>query len=149
MRESISSSWLLLGRVILPISFSVAAFAVLVVFVITSQSEFLILVGVLVFFASVFFVQSVLLHDVLIDGDRLYVRRFGNEIEIPVKHIIRVSEVRWHQSHLVTIHLDRSQSTVKSIRFIPKWSGLYLFRSHPVVHVLRLRAGLLSNGGRC
>jgi hypothetical protein len=79
---------------------------------------------------------------VRIDRTRLYVSNYLEEISIPFRNVMDVTENRWINFHPVTIHLKNATEFGDRITFMPK-SRLFLgWTTHPVVHELKKLAGI-------
>ena len=78
---------------------------------------------------------------VRIDGTRLYVSNYLEEISIPFSDVVKVTEDRWVNIHPVTIHLKNATEFGDRIKFMPK-SRFFGWTSHPVVHELKNLAGI-------
>jgi len=78
---------------------------------------------------------------VRIDGTRLYVSNYLEEISIPFSDIAKVTEDRWVNIHPVTIHLKNATEFGDRITFMPT-SRFFGWTSHPVVHELKQLAGI-------
>lgn len=82
------------------------------------------------------------------DGELLYVSNYIKEIVIPFKDMSHVAEnTPLYGYSLLTIHLKTTSAFGNKIRFMPKFTMLYV-RPHPVATELRTMAGLEETSPR-
>lgn len=145
LRRTISSAQTFLMKVIFPIlwiggftAFTIAAFAGAIP--VTDENGNpggpggkWTLLGVTVGGAAFIYWGCIRLKRVQVDDAMLYVSNYRDEIAVPLRNIVEVTENRWINIHPVTIHFSSETSFGSSVVFMPtvRWCGFW--SSHPIV----------------
>lgn len=72
------------------------------------------------------------------DDNMLYISNFREEIRVPLRDVVNISEQRWNMGvHTVTIEFSKQTDFGDKIIFIPALKFYELYRSHRIVNDLR------------
>ena len=158
MRRTISSAQTYLMKVIFPIgwigafaAFTIAAFAGAVP--ITDQNGDPAgpngkwgLLAATIGGAAFIYWGCIRLKRVQVDGTMLNVSNYLEEVAIPLRDIVEVTENRWINIHPVTIHFHSETRFGSSVVFMPKMRWFAFWSSHPIVAELESLADTARGG---
>jgi hypothetical protein len=98
-----------------------------------AYQSFLVLFGVIAVYKTVGRLKRVS-HD----DDMLYISNFREEIRVPLRDVVNISEQRWNMGvHTVTIEFSKQTDFGNKIIFIPALKFFELYRSHRIANELR------------
>lgn len=142
MKRRLSSKQTFFLKIILPIFFVVISTTGFLVSVFgPRQSELLVLkiiIPTIIIFGIYSMYMTVMRYKkVLIDEHFLYVSNYRKEIKIPFSEIADVTEIKWHRTRPITIHLKTSSEFGRKIVFTPKFNGFRVFAENPIVAELK------------
>jgi hypothetical protein len=78
---------------------------------------------------------------VQMDGANLYVSKWFQEITIPLRAIVKVTEIKWIKGHPVTIYFKEATACGDKVMFLPTLR-LRFWYQHPIVAELKKSADL-------